>query len=248
MQTIEAHEADILNDQQISRLQTKKIFFGHQSVGANILQGIRDMMDEDHRLKLNLVTSADPQSTAGPAFIDSLIGENRDPRSKDKAFADILAKGMGSQGGIAMYKYCYVDIGLDTDVRQLFENYRREITDLRAKYPSLIVVHITVPLTTDDTGLKTWVKTVIGRPTSRDVNLKRNQFNTLLREYYATEPMFDLAQVESTHPDGSRSYVMSQGQKVYTLAPELTTDGDHLNHAGRRAAAQQLLQVLAGLS
>jgi hypothetical protein len=245
---MEVREVGALNDQQISSLQTKKIFFGHQSVGADVVQGIRDLMEEDHRLKLNLVASADPQATSGPAFIESLVGENRNPGSKDKTFAEILAKGMGSQGGIAMYKYCYVDIDLNTDVEQLFENYRQELTDLKAKYPSLTIVPVTVPLTTDDASLKTWVKTMIGRPTSRDVNLKRNQFNALLRRYFATEPIFDLAQVESTHPDGSRAYVMSQGQKVYTLAPELTTDGGHLNQAGRRAAAQQLLRVLAGLS
>jgi hypothetical protein len=244
---MEAHEAGTLNEQQIASLQTKKIFFGHQSVGADVVQGIRDLMNEDNRLKLKLVTSADPQSTSGPAFIESPIGENRSPRSKDSAFAAILAKGMGSQGGIAMYKYCYVDIGLDTDVKQLFENYRQEMADLNVKYPLLVIVPVTVPLTTDDASLKTWVKTMIGRPTSRDVNLKRNQFNTLLREYYSSGPIFDLAQVESTNPDGSRSYVMSRGEKIYTLAPELTTDGGHLNQAGRHAAAQQLLQVLAGL-
>jgi hypothetical protein len=247
VQTIEVNEVGALNEQQISRLQAKKIFFGHQSVGADVVQGIRDLMNEDHRVRLNLVTSAEPQSTPGPAFIESLIGENRNPRSKDTAFAAILAKGMGSQGGIAMYKYCYVDIGLDTDVQQLFDNYRQEMSDLKAKYPLLVIVHVTVPLTSDDASMKTWVKTLIGRSTSRDVNLKRNQFNALLRKYYSTEPIFDLAQVESTYTDGSRSYVMSRGQKIYTLVPEFTTDGGHLNQAGRRAAAQQLLQVLAGL-
>jgi hypothetical protein len=247
MPTIEAKEAGALDEQRIAHLQTKKIFFGHQSVGADIVRGIRDLINEDHRLRLNLVTSADPQSTPSPAFIESLIGENRNPQSKDIAFAAILAKGMGSQGGIAMYKYCYVDIGLDTDVQQLFYRYRQEMADIKTKYPLLVIVHITVPLTADDASVKTWVKTVLGRPTSRDINLKRNQFNALLREYYSAEPIFDLAQVESTYADGSRSYVMSRGQKIYTLAPEFTTDGGHLNQAGRRVAAQQLLQVLAGL-
>ena len=154
---------------------------------------------------------------------------------------------MGSQGGVALYKYCFVDIGPDTDVQQLFENYRNEIADLTAKYPALVIVPVTDPLTTDDAGLRTWVKTMIGRPTSRDVNLKRNQFNTLLRKNYEGKPIFDLALVESTLSDGSRSYAVSGGQTIYTLAPEYTTDGGHLNEAGRQAAARQLLEVLAGL-
>ena len=246
---MESHDAAPapLSDQQISRLNAMKIFFGHQSVGENIIEGIHDIMDQDHRLKLNFVSSAEPQSVSGPAFVDSLIGKNGNPRSKDKAFADILARGMGSQGGVALYKYCYVDIDPDTDVQQLFDHYRTEIADLTVKYPALTIVPVTVPLTTDDAGLRTWVKTMIGRPTSRDVNLRRDQFNALLRKNYAGKPLFDLAQIESTRPDGSRSYVVMQGQTIYTLAPELTTDGGHLNQAGRKAAARQLLEVLAGL-
>jgi hypothetical protein len=248
LQSVEAPEAVHLNDEQISRLENMKIFFGHQSVGADVVQGIRDLMEEDHRLRLNLVTSTEPQAVSGPAFVESPIGENRNPHSKDKAFADILARGMGLQGGIAMYKYCYIDIDLATDVGQLFESYRQEIVNLKTKYPSLIMVLITVPLTTDDQSLKTRIKTMIGRPTSRDVNLKRNQFNVLLREHFAGEPIFDLAQVESTHPDGSRSYVIARGECIYTLASEFTTDGGHLNRRGRRRAAEQLLLLLAHLS
>ena len=32
----------VSNEQQIRNLSSKKIFFGHQSVGDNIVQGIRD--------------------------------------------------------------------------------------------------------------------------------------------------------------------------------------------------------------
>ena len=247
VQTFKAPEAISLTDEQVSRLERAKIFFGHQSVGADIMRGIRDLIDTDPRLKLNIVSSAEPQSVPGPAFIESPIGENRSPQSKDRAFADILAKGMGSQGGIAMYKYCYIDVDLDTDVSQLFANYRREMADLKTRYPSLTVVHITIPITVDDRSLKTTLKTLIGRPTSRDINLKRNQFNALIREEYSGEPVFDLAEVESTHLDGTRSFIEFRGQRVYTLAPEFTTDGGHLNSAGRRIAAERLLVLLARL-
>jgi len=71
-----------------------------------------------------MVASADPQSVSGPAFVDSPIGENGKPQSKNEAFAEILAKGIGTHGGIAMYKYCYVDIDSSTDIRQMFERYR----------------------------------------------------------------------------------------------------------------------------
>ncbi len=237
-----------LSDQQVRTLSAEKVFFGHQSVGGNIIQGIRDLMAADPRLKLNIVHSAEPESVLGPAFVEFEIGENGNPQSKNEAFAAILEKGMGKQGGIAMFKYCYVDVDSSTDVHRMFESYRKEITVLRAKYPLLQFVHITVPLTTVEPATKAWIKTILGKPTARNIDAKRNEFNKLLRETYAgTDPIFDLAEVESTHPDGSRSYFMSGNERIYTLAPEFTTDGGHLNEAGRRAAAERLLLVLAKL-
>lgn len=237
-----------LSDRQISSLATKKIFFGHQSVGADVVQGIRDLMAEDPSLKLNIVASASPESIHAPAFVESPIGENRKPQSKNQAFAAILANGMGAQGGVAMYKYCYVDIDLSTDVKRLFDDYRNQVSALKSQYPRLTIVHITVPLTTVDMDMKSWVKILLGRPTIRDVAAKRNEFNQLLRQtYVGTDPIFDLAEIESTLPDGARSYFTRGTQQIYTLTPEYTTDGGHLNAVGRRAAATALLQILADL-
>ena len=236
----------LLSDQQIASIESKKVFFGHQSVGANIIQGLRDLMVRDPRLKLKIVTSADPESVPGPAVVESSIGQNGNPRSKDEAFAAILDKGLGRQGGIAMYKYCYVDIDASTNVQQMFENYREEIEALRVKYPLLKIVHITVPLTTVEPATRAWVKTLLGRATERDADAKRNEFNRRLRQTYAgRDPIFDLAEGESTSPDGSRSYFIRDNERVFTLASEYTTDGGHLNEAGRLAMAERLLFLLA---
>lgn len=235
-----------LSDRQVQVLGTRKVFFGHQSVGGDIIQGIRDLMAADPRLKLNIVHSAEPQSVQGPAFVEFEVGANGNPQSKNEAYAAILEKGMGKQGGIAMFKYCYVDMDSSTDVPRMFESYRKEITGLKLKYPLLQLAHITVPLTTVEPAAKAWLKNLLGRTTARNINAKRNEFNQRLRETYAgTDTIFDLAEVESTHPDGSRSYFMRGQERIYTMAPEFTTDGGHLNEAGRRAAAQRLLLVLA---
>jgi len=237
-----------LDDHQIASLAAKKIFFGHQSVGNNIVQGIRDLISADPRLRINIIKSADPQLISGPALVEFELGRNGDPRSKNEAFAAILDKGMGTQGGIAMFKYCYVDIDSSADVSKMFEDYRTEIDRLKTKYPALKIVHITVPLTTVEPTTKAWIQSMLGRTTTQDVNVKRNEFNKLLRKTYSgIDPIFDLAQVESTQPDGTRSYFTRDSKMIYTLAPEFTTDGGHLNEAGRQAAAGALLQVLAKL-
>jgi len=240
----------VLSDQQIQNLVNKKIFFGHQSVGDNIVQGVRDLVAAEPRLKLSIVTSADPQSVHGLAFVEAHIGVNRDPRSKTAAFAAVLDKGFGAQGGVAMYKYCYIDFAPSTDVQQVFDRYHDGINELRRRYPSLTLVHSTVPLTAEEstTTMRKRVRNVLRKIVGRDPNVKRNQFNKLLRQTYAgKEPIFDIAEIESTRSDGSRSYFRRGFQKIYTLASEYTNDGGHLNESGRRAAAEKLLVVLATL-
>jgi len=243
-----APKPQMLTDQQIASLTSKKIFFGHHSVGNNILQGVRDLAATDQRLKLNIVKSPDPQSIPGPALVEFEVGRNGDPQSKIDTFAAILDKGMGAEGGIAMFKFCYVDINSSTDIPRMFASYRDRVAAMRAKYPAWKPVHITVPLTAAQASAKDLVKSVLGRATARDLAVKRNQFNTLMRQTYGgVDPIFDLAEVESTHGDGSRSYFMRGNEKIYTLAPEFTDDGGHLNEAGRRVAAERLLSVIAQL-
>src|SRR5262249_25600299 len=88
-------EERMLNDQQISSLASRKILFGHQSVGTNILNGIRDMAATDARLKLNIVKSSHPESISGPAIVEFNVGENGNPQSKINAFNTVLEGGMG---------------------------------------------------------------------------------------------------------------------------------------------------------
>lgn len=237
-----------LDDASLQRLAARKIYFGHQSVGGNILDGIRDLERAFPRLRLTIVRNSNPAAVPGAAFVESLVGKNGDPASKTASFLAALDAGMGSQGGIAMYKYCYVDAGADTDVSKMFAQYKAASDLIRAKYPQLTLVHITMPLTVDAGFLKAFVKFLLRRPNERQLQLKRNEFNELLRkEYGGREPIFDLATLESTRLDGRRVFFESGGYRVYSLAPEFTGDGGHLNELGRRIVAEQLLITLARL-
>jgi hypothetical protein len=239
---------DDITDAQWQRLASRKIYFGHQSVGRNLLEGVRELMAENPKIRLNIVTSSAPASVAGPALVESPIGTNGDATSKAHAFASSLERGLGSGGGVAMYKYCYLDTLPETDPQKMFDEYRENVRAIRAAHPDITIVHITSPLTTVENTPKYLLKKLLGRPTDRELDAKRNRYNELLRkEYGGREPIFDLAQVESTQADGSRSSFLHDGSTVYTLAPAWTDDGGHLNQAGRRAAAIGLLRVLAQL-
>jgi hypothetical protein len=238
-----------LTDAQLQLLATRKIFFGHQSVGMNILQGVRDLMAQDPRLRLNIVRNADPGRVSGPALVESGIGKNFDPASKLDDFVAALDRGMGTRDAIAVCKLCYVDVTPATDVGQLFDLYRLHVDEVRARHPGITIVHVTLPLTADEPALKAFAKRALGRATGRDLNIKRNDYNRFLRDHYgSTDVIFDLAAAESTRPDGSRACFRAGNEMIYTLSPEFTSDGGHLNEAGRRIAAHEFLLALARAS
>ena len=238
-----------LTDSQLQLLAARKIFFGHQSVGTNILQGLRDLMVQDPRVRLNIIRNANPGAVSGPALVESGIGQNLAPASKIDDFVAALNRGMGPQGGIAICKLCYVDVTRSTDIRQLFDLYCKRVGEVRAKDRRIGIVHVTVPLTAREHTLKALAKRGLGRATGRELNIKRNEYNKLLRAHYGpTDVVFDLAAAESTRPDGSRAFFTVANEPIYTLVPEFTSDGGHLNELGRRVVAYEFLVALARAS
>jgi lysophospholipase L1-like esterase len=103
-----------------------------------------------------------------------------------------------------------------------------------------------MPLTTRSPGWKRMLNRILGRREAADVaNVNRERYNIGIRTRYPGDPLFDLAAVESTAPDGSRSTFALNGETGYALIEEYTTDGGHLNVRGRMAAARELVRVLA---
>jgi hypothetical protein len=227
------------------RLATSRIYFGHQSVGRNIVDGLRELEASGASRPLTVLSARPPVAFNAAALVEFSIGENGRPYSKMADFAAALDEIGDTAGAIAMFKYCYLDFTADTDVDELFARHRDAVKAMRARHPDLMFVHVTTPLTTLETGPRYVVKRLLRKPTTRDANAKRNMFNAMLLTEYAGEPILDLARVESTLADGSRSFFTSGSDTVYTLAAELTDDGGHLNVAGRRAAAAALTAVVA---
>jgi hypothetical protein len=239
------------------KLAQKNIFFGHQSVGFNIIDGIKDLMRDSPQIKLDIVEFEKPSDLNAPVFCHAWVGNNMDPQSKIDSFANIVENGIGNKVDIAFFKLCFVDITDGRDVDNIFFEYKKAMSRLAKEYPKTRFIHVTIPLTWKPVGVKGWirkikdlVKKIIGRPVFDYYdNIPRNQFNDLLRkEYDGKEPMFDLAKVESTFPDGKRASFTKEGKAYYTLVPDYTYDGGHLNELGRQIAAEQLLVLLANLS
>lgn len=232
--------------EQWRTLGTRRLFFGHQSVGGNIIDGVKAVLADRPDIPLQVFEAAAVDSSSPPGLYEARIGRNGDPGSKTLAFDAIVGRGGAAVG---ILKFCFVDVEGARNPDSLFAAYQRNMDALRARMPGLILVHVTMPLTTTGEGRRDLLKAkLLGRPTSYDLNVIRNRYNALLRQaYIGKEPVFDLARIESTHADGSRSFFMRGIDTVYTMAPEWTDDGGHLNDEARRMTAESFLALLATL-
>ncbi len=227
-----------------------RIFFGHQSVGQNVIDGLKDLAARNDVSALRFVSADSLPRDEGGFFADSRIGENHKPFGKCEAFAEQTAALLQRRPpDVAFMKFCYSDIDRETDVGAVFDRYRAAIDSLKAAAPSVRFLHLTVPLTVGTTTLRKIVFSLLGREGVADQsNIRRNEFNALLREYYRNEPVFDIARAQSTDPEG-RAVTFASAGKTYQrmFGGYATDDGAHLNADGGRAAARQLGRVLAAL-
>ena len=229
------------------RLAGRRIFFGHQSVGQNLVDGVVDVLAADPSVRVRVVASDDARSMGDPALYHARIGRNGQPLSKLSEWERIVSAAK-LDGGITLLKFCYVDITSETDVNALLSEYDGTVRRLRAAHPALTVIHVTVPLTMDPGWLRHHAARARGLPSLREANVPRVRYNELLRESYGgMDPVFDLAALESVDAAGRRMAVRHEGRTVPFLHRAWTDDGGHLNRRGRWRIAQAFLATLASI-
>jgi hypothetical protein len=164
----------------LQTLSTKAIYFGHQSVGYNIMDGLQALITGAPGVTLQIAGTSNAGSMRKGVFAHAGNGSNGDPAGKIAAFQTSVQGGIGAKVDIAFFKFCYVDFSTSTDTTALFATYRASLAALKSAFPSLRLVHITVPLTTTETS----------------VNAVRERFSDLVRQAYeGKEPLFDLAKI-----------------------------------------------------
>lgn len=225
-----------------------RIYFAHQSVGRNILKGIGDLSAEAGvPLRIEEIKGTAPPEGSG--LFHANVGENGVADSKLSAFASDVSAAASAGYDVALLKFCYTDIGgeaRDQSAQKLFDRYQKTIAEVRAQQPGLKVMHVTIPLRADPPGWKTTVKRWLGRPVLSDEgNLKRGDYNELLRAAAVPAELFDVARLEATRADGTISWFSAGGREVESLAPEHTYDGGHLNDPAKRYVAAAFLHSLA---
>jgi hypothetical protein len=240
-----------IKDTVMQDIGKARVFFGHKSVGVNILEGIDDIAKAQAFDWGGAVESLSPADFSGRGLLHYPLGANGDPKSKIDAFAAAMDGGLGGKAGIALFKFCYVDFDGDTDVDALFDRYVSVMDALAARYPGTVFMHATVPLVAKDVGLaqriKNLAKPILGKKLNdyRD-NARRESFSRLIRQTYGGKaPIFDIALYESTDPEGRRSFAKVGGEDCPVLFGGYTMDDGHLNAVGRRMVAARFLEDLA---
>ena len=234
------------SEAELSTFATSRIFFGHQSVGANVITGVEaTYASSGNATRLTVTETREPPLGTSGFLAHSPVGANGDPYRKMTDFAAILDGPAGSRVEVALLKLCYIDVVAGTDVDALFAAYAAMLADLERRHPDVRFLAATVPLTTDRTW-KSTVKSWLGDDdrTGPAHNVARARYNELVRaRFSATGDLYDIAAVEATLAQSPMER-RSGSATYHVLNQELAADSGHLNELGARLAAAELIRVV----
>jgi hypothetical protein len=233
--TEQTTEARVVVDEAVkkdlSTLRGAHVFFGHHSVGANILEGLAELSKE---------TGIDVKIDEAP------VGENTKPLGKFEDFAKRGEANPADGTQVMAMKLCYVDFRPDTNVGELVQAYASAVERVKKARPGVRIVHVTPPLMVRPADLKSKISRTLGKSIWEDeANAKRLEFKQKMLERFPGDPVFDLSAVESTRPDGTREEYVVDGKKVPMLWPGYSNDGGHLNGTGQLVAAKAFAHAFA---
>lgn len=232
----------------IGQLAGTKIYFGHQSVGQNIMDGLElweDLGAED----LSMGQSRDFASLPETSLVHFRVGANQDPHGKIDDFVTLMEQIPEEDTAFAFFKFCYADFHEGTEVDELFSYYSEKMLYLKENRPHIHFIVSTVPAMAVQKGWRALAKKVLGRaPYGYLQNIRLNEFNQkLVSEFQDVLPVFDLAKIEVTRPDGSVETFRHKGKDYPCMPDYYASDFGHLNDYGAKLVSYKLLAFLSNL-
>lgn len=235
-------------DAALALVARRTIVFGHQSVGAGIVEGLgRQARARSAPLRIVEARAGAPleRGTLAHAY----LAQNGDPLGKLAAFEALLAATESAPPDVAIFKLCWADFVPGTDVDQLFAAYQATFDRLARRFPGTAFLHVTTPLTTVQGGPRAMLKRLLGKaPYGELENARREAFNDLLRARPPGGALLDLARLEAEEPRGGLATHPAGGKAVLALAATNTDDGGHLNPAAQDRVARAMVLAIARLS
>ncbi|MBI2892535.1 MAG: hypothetical protein HYY06_03220, partial [Deltaproteobacteria bacterium] len=199
----------------------RRLFWGHQSVGENLIQGSSALgysWGEASR-----ASDYDEGTTWGHGS----IGENGDPEGKIRAFVSLMDDaGLADAVDAASFKFCWIDFEQGTNVAALLDDALAAVAGVEARHPDLRILLVTPPLTTDEPALNA---------------MRWDYGRRMLDRASDDHVVFDLAAVISTD---SRGQACTSGG-ARRLCDEWASDNGHLTEAGSERAAKAFLYAFS---
>lgn len=164
----------------LENVTAARVFFAHQSVGMNILDGVRAVYQSQHLPTPHFVDVAAAGSDDN--LLHTRIGTNGDPFGKIREFDTVVRTGLSAQVDVAILKLCYADVRVGTDVQGVLIAYIDTLAALQRDYPATAFVAVTVPLTVKRSprgAVKGWLGR--GDRLGPEHNTAREEFNARLR-------------------------------------------------------------------
>jgi len=244
--TLQPRKMDDALAADFERVGAARVYFGHQSVGANVLSGLADLQKQLDRPVIRVAELGDLGTAEGQGvMLQTAIGKNGQPDAKCEDFRQVMRQLQG-RVDVALFKFCYIDFDDQSDAAAIFDTYARTMDEMKRLYPEVVFIHVTSPLRSIERGPGVWARELLGkRNRAKHANAARGEFNRMLRERYAADPIFDLAAVMSTYPDGQRETFTLDGRTYESLVPAYTNDGGHLNAVGATYGAAGFVESIA---
>jgi len=219
-------DADVIPQEWLDQARELVTFFNHKSIGDNILEGIGDLEARDPgRYEISVQFS----SGVGSGINHYQSGSNGEPLSKVYGFSDLVKAGHD----VAMMKFCAGDVSCvngDVPIEMVWTEYRATMVGLEQGYPGVRLVWWTMPIIASDHS-------------RAYCNEEMAWFNDQVRAHVGEfgGVLFDIADIEAHDPDGEP--VTWNG--IEAGWPGWTSDGAHLNEAGRQRVAGGVWWLLA---
>lgn len=214
---------------------SKRTVFGHQSVGWQVLQGVGMWADEFNQPDPTFPDYEGGGLPGSGGFLGHFYaGTNGNAFTKTAEFLSHLQNGLASQVDIVVLKFCYADLrsGSGYTPAQMFTEYKSWVDTVESTYPALTVIYATQAI-------------VMGENSDGANNGLRQTFNNLVRaEYGASGRLWDVADIQSTDPDGNK---VLYGGVESLYSGYASPDQRHIYGLGRTTVSAPLLQIIAGL-
>ncbi len=206
-----------LSPSAMNQVAQFKWFFAHASVGDNLMQGITDLHATNATLfpLTRYSASATPPAQTRAGIIYDYNRGNPGWQPKVDSFGTYASNGWCFPTvHLAVNKFCYIDSAADVNY------YIRSMTNLEAAFPQTLFVYVTLPLTTT-------------------ADWSFSSFNNTLRNWVLehNRVLLDLADIEAHDTNGVLQTAACGTNSCQRLFAGYTSDGGHVNAAGRQLAA-----------